>query len=395
MNPLVGMKVLDLTDGNGYVTVMLADYGAEVVKIERPGVGDSNRKLGPQKDGEGIYQPYYNRGKKSVTLDLEQPEGREILRKMVPNFDVVVENMPLGKMESLGLGYEELEKLNPKLVYGSITGWGTKGPWKDYPAVDLLVQAKTGFISFTGFPEKPSVIGYPVAVFYAANYLAAGIVAACTYAEETGIGQKVEVSLWESLLSVHEDKLLTHFIVNDSIKRIGNSYPTVQPTETYKCKDGWFSLSVGTDKHWADLCREMGWNDLAEVERYKYDPDRSMKYYWGDLEVELKKRYAEVTLEEADMGCRRAMVPGGPVNTIKELLVDEQVAVHKMLLEVDDPRYGKILQLGKNKKYHQDNEHDDELKPAPTLGQNNDEIFIGLLGMSEAELSALKAKNVI
>ena len=394
MNPIAGMRVLDLTDGNGYPTVILADYGAEVVKVEKPGVGDSNRRLGPQKDGEGIFQTYYNRGKKSITLDITTAEGQQLLRELVKHFDVLVENFPPETMESYGLGYEELEKIQPKLIYGSLTGWGKKGPLKDYPAIDLLVQAKTGFMSFTGLPEKPTRIGFPISVFYAANYLAAGIVAAYDYADQTGIGQKVEVNLWECLMSVHDDKLVTHFIANEPIQRIGNSFPTVNPQDTFRCKDGWFALSVGTDKHWADLCREMGWDDLGAVERYKHDPDRSMKYYWGDLELEMKKHYAEATLEEADMACRRAMVPGGPVNTIKELLTDEQVAVHNMLIEVDDKRFGKTMQIGRNKKFG-DVSEEPPIQGSCALGEHNDEIFAGLLNLDQARIAALKEAGVI
>lgn len=394
MKPLTSMKVLDLTVGNGYPTLMLADYGATVVKVEAPNGGDTTRYMGPKKDGEGVYQAYLNRGKKSITLDITTADGQDLIRKLAKEMDVVIENFKDGTMETYGLGYEELEKINPKLIYGVLTGWGSKGEWKDYPAIDLLIQAKTGFLDFTGFPEKPSVIGFPLSEHYSANYLAAGVVAAYNYACETGIGQKVEVNMWESLLSAHEDKLLSHFIVNDKIRRLGNSYPTVNPSDIYKCKDGYFALSVGVDKHWKRLCEEMGWDDLYAVERWKVDPERSENYF-GDLENVLKERYLTVTMEEADMACRRAGVPGGPVNSIEDLYKSEQVGVREMLIDVEDERFGKTRQLGKNKKFHDENEHDNELVGSPVLGADNKAVYSDLLHLSDNEMDSLKAKAVI
>lgn len=394
MKPLVNLKVLDFTVGSAYPSLMLSDYGAVVIKVEKPGEGDTTRKMGPQINGEGIYQAYLNRGKKSITLDIYTAEGQELVRKLVKEVDAVIENFPTGTMESLGLGYEDMEKINPRIVYGSLTGWGTKGEWKDYPAVDLLVQAKTGFLDFTGFPEKPSVIGYPISEFYAANYLAAGVNAAYNYACETGIGQKVEVNMWESLISAHEDKLLSHFITNERIRRIGNSYPTVNPSDVYRCKDGFFALSVGVDKHWQRFCEEIGWDDLYAVERWKVDPERSENYF-GDLEVVLRERFLTVTMDEADMACRRGGVPGGPVNSVEDLFKSEQVKAREMILEVEDERFGKTLQLGKNKKFHDDNEHDNEIEGSPVLGSYNTEVYEGMLHLSQDEIAGLKSKGVI
>ena len=190
MKPLIGLRILDLTDGNPYIGSMFADYGAEVVKIEKPGVGDSIRGRGAENgNSEGIYQAYYNRGKKSVTVDVTKPEGQEIIRRLVPHFDMVAANVSEAVMTERGLSYEALKALNPMIVYGILTPFGEEGPWKDYPDYDLIVMARTGLLEKTGFPDKPTRFGFPLGYYYGSWHLTAGMMAAYLNAMESGEGQ--------------------------------------------------------------------------------------------------------------------------------------------------------------------------------------------------------------
>lgn len=395
MKPLCSLKVLDLTDGNPYIGSMFADYGAEVLKIEIPGQGDSIRRRGAvQGKEEGIYQAYYNRNKKSMTLHLTHPKGQEILKRLVSQYDMLAVNRPEDEMAALGLGYEDLKTYNQALVYGVLTAFGEDGPWKNLPDYDLLIMARTGLLEKTGMPEKPTKFGFPLGYFYSSWHLTAGMLAAYLKAQETGEGQKVSTSTWHTMMSLDDTFAECLLGLNTLPKRIGNGFPTTNPTDTFRCKDGWFSLSIGSDQQWIAFARAAGRNDWAEDPRYAHDPARSMENYFGDLDGQLAEYFSTITIEEADRICREAMAPGGPCNTVKELVTDEQVADRKMLLHVADPRLGDTLQIGKPAKFLRDDEHDDDMEPAPKLGADNNRILTELK-MSGEEIETLKNEGVI
>ena len=395
MKPLASLKILDLTDGNPYPGSLFADYGAEVLKIEPPGRGDSIRRRGAAANGaEGPYAPYYNRGKKSMTLDLSRSAGQEVLRRLVPGFDMLVANAPEARLAELGLGYARLKELNPKLVYGVLTPFGEEGPWKDLPDYDLLVMARTGLLEKTGMPDKPTRIGPPLAYYYGAWHLTAGMMAAWLDAQESGRGRKVSVSSWQAICSVDDTYVQGLQGLNTLPKRIGNGFPTTNPTDTFQCKNGWFALSIGSDAQWLAFAAGAGRDDWGEGTVYAHDPDRSMKHYFGELDGQLRDYFRSITIEEADRICREAMVPGGPCNTVRELMDDEQVAARHMLLEVEDPVLGKVTQLGKPAKFLRDAEGDDAVDPAPALGAHTDRVLAGL-GMAEQEISDLRRRGAI
>lgn len=396
MKPLIGLKVLDLTDGNPYIGSMFADYGAEVVKIEKPGAGDTIRRRGAGETGqEGIYQAYYNRAKKSMTIDLTKPQGQEIVRRLVPHFDMLCANAAEEKLAELGLGYETLKALNPRLVYGVLTPFGEEGPWKDLPDYDLIVMARSGLLDKTGFPEKPTRIGFPLGYYYGSWHLTGGMLAAWLKAQETGEGQKVSTSSWQAVMSVDDTFAQCLIGMNELPKRIGNGFPTTNPTDTFKCKNGWFALSIGSDQQWWAFSKEAGRNDWIEDPRYSHDPVRSMENYFGDLDQQLRDYFATITIEEADAICRAAMVPGGPCNTVNELVNDEQVKVREMILPVRDPRIGETLQIGKPAKFLRDNEHDNDIEPAPALGEHTVSLLEQVLNLSGTEIETLKKDAVI
>ena len=318
MKPLCSLKVLDLTDGNPYTGSMFADYGADVLKIENPIGGDSIRRRGAKDKEEGIYQAFYNRGKKSMTLDISKSAGGEVLKRLAPHFDMLVVNKPEEEMKKLGLGYEDLKAVNPRLIYGVLTPYGETGPWKDMPDYDLLINSRSGLQEKTGFPERPTRFGFPLAYIYSSWHLSAGMLAAYLKSQETGEGMKVSVSVWHTMVSLDDTFVEGLLGMNTLPKRIGNGFPTTNPTDTFRCRDGWFSLSIGSDAQWISFAKCAGNNVWAEDPRYAHDPARSMENYFGDLDQQLRDYFATITIEEADTMCREAMVSstssGTPIN---------------------------------------------------------------------------------
>lgn len=393
MKPLRSLKVLDLTDGNPYIGSMFADYGAEVLKIEAPGTGDSIRRRGASGE-EGIYHAYYNRGKRSMTLNLSDPKGQEILKRLLPLYDMLAVNRSEEEMGKIGFSYEEVKAVNPKMIYGVLTPFGEEGPWKDLPDYDLLVMARTGLLEKTGMPEKPTKFGFPLGYFYSSWHLTAGMLAAYWKAMETGEGQKVSTSTWHVMMELDDTFAECLLGMNTLPKRIGNGFPTTNPTDTFQCKDGWFSLSIGSDAQWIAFAETAGREDWATDPRYAHDPARSMENYFGDLDGQLKEFFAGITIAEADRICREAMVPGGPCNTVRELVSDEQVADREMLIHVEDRRLGDTLQVGMPAKFLSENEHDNEIASAPLLGEDNEKI-LAQLQISETEAEKLRENGII
>lgn len=395
MNPLVGLKVLDLTDGIPYIGSMFADYGAKVVKIESPQGDSIRRRGGKTSDSESMYQAYYNRNKESMVVDLSKKQGQELVRRMLPHFDMFCANCSEQVLKEMGLDYASVKEENPKLIYGLLTAFGEEGPWKDFPDYDLIVMARAGLLDRSGFPEKPTRIGFPLGYHFGSWHLTAGMLSAYLQMQTTGVGQKVSNSSWQSVLSVDDTSSQCFFGINELPRRLANGFPTTNPTDTFQCKNGWFALSIGSDQQWWAFSKEAGQTDWIENPKYSHDPVRSMENYFGDLDQQLRDYFASITIEEADQICRNAMVPGGPCNTVMELVNDEQVKVREMILEVNDPVYGKTLQYGKPAKFKKDNEKDNEIEPAPRLGQHTKELLQSLLSMGKEEMEALQTSNVV
>lgn len=327
-------------------------------------------------------------------MDITKSAGVEIIKRLVPQFDMLLVNKSEARMKEIGLGYEELKKENKKLIYGVLTPYGETGPWKDMPDYDLLINSRSGLQEKTGFPEKPTKFGFPLGYIYSGWHLSAGMMAAYLKAQETGEGMKVSVSTWHTLVSLDDTFVEGLLGMNALPKRIGNGFPTTNPTDTFKCKDGWFSLSIGSDAQWISFAKCAGRNDWAEDPRYAHDPARSMENYFGDLDQQLRDYFATITINEADMICREAMVPGGPCNTFRELVKDEQVADRHMIIKVKDSADNDTLQIGKAAKFSRDNEADDEIAPAPALGADTKKVLADL-GMTQEEMDQMRTNGVI
>ena len=392
MFPLEGMKVLDLMTLSGYCGMELADYGAEVIKVQAPGVGDPLRTLAPLKNGASAHHAFRDRGKKSITLDLHHPEGQEIFKKLAADADIILENFAPGTMEALGLGYDELSAVKPSLVYGRISAYGSTGAGADIPQADLIAQAKSGVMHFTGFPENPPTrIGFAISERYAASFLSAAVCLAVYHARSTGEGQLVETTLCGSAIAISEDKVITYGAEHEDPMRTGNAHPLINPYDILKCKDGYVAMGISSDAQWAKFCDAFQCPAWKEDEKYCSNLVRGY-HYFGDLRVKLEELFSHYGMQEIADICDKALIPGTMCSTTKEALQQPQLRVRNMIVSVNDTELGALEMPGRPVKFA--GEQEDDLCAAPAVGAHNAQIY-GALGMDAAALEHLQAEGVI
>ncbi len=395
MLPLKNVRVLDLTALRSFTTMELADHGAEVIKIEQPGCGDPIRSMPPFYRDTAVYHAYVNRGKKSVTLDITKEEGKQIFFELVRNSDVVVENLENGKLDSLGLGYETLREINPKLIYARLSAFGDNGPCKDYVGSDIVAQARGGCMDITGFPEPnpPYQVGAYVGDHYASTFLSGAIMLALFHARATGFGQKVETSLFDAAFSATEDRVAMVDKSDVGWTRTGNAHPSINPYDIYKCKTGYVAIGISTDPQWQRFCEEFGHPEWSEDPKYVTNEKRGENYF-GDLQEKMEEVFSHYSNHEVSERCDKVIVPAAAVNTTEEAINQDQIKVRKLITSVEDPQLGTLKMAGSPIKYVVDGELECEKpNPAPTLGQHNDEILGAI--MNSAQLEALAAKGII
>lgn len=377
MLPLEGVKVLDLSRvlAGPYATMVLADLGADVLKVEHPERGDDTRHWGPPFAGEGearesAYFLAVNRNKRSVGVDLKTPEGLELVKKLATDADVVIENWRRGALAKIGLGYEALQESNPNLIYCSITGFGP-GPDEDRPGYDFLMQARAGIMGITGQPGgEPMKVGVAAADIFCGMTAANAILAALYRRNVTGEGARLEVPLFESTLSWLANRGQEYLISGKDTGLIGNAHPSIVPYQTFDASDKPIVVAVGNNTQFAALCRAVGRPDLAEDERYATNPDRvaNREELIEVLQEEFGKRTADEWAEEI----RAAGVPCGPVNTLADVFEDEHVLGSGILREVEHPAAGTLKTIGSPVLL--DGERLPIRRPPPTLGQHTDEV---------------------
>ncbi|HET7477908.1 MAG TPA: CoA transferase [Rubrobacteraceae bacterium] len=377
MLPLEGVKVLDLSRvlAGPYATMVLADLGADVLKVEHPERGDDTRHWGPPFAGEGearesAYFLAVNRNKRSVGVDLKTPEGLELVKKLATDADVVIENWRRGALAKIGLGYEALQESNPDLIYCSITGFGP-GPDEDRPGYDFLMQARAGIMGITGQPGgEPMKVGVAAADIFCGMTAANAILAALYRRNVTGEGARLEVPLFESTLSWLANRGQEYLISGKDTGLIGNAHPSIVPYQTFDASDKPIVVAVGNNTQFAALCRAVGRPDLAEDERYATNPDRvaNREELIEVLQEEFGKRTADEWAEEI----RAAGVPCGPVNTLADVFEDEHVLGSGILREVEHPAAGTLKTIGSPVLL--DGERLPIRRPPPTLGQHTDEV---------------------
>jgi crotonobetainyl-CoA:carnitine CoA-transferase CaiB-like acyl-CoA transferase len=373
--PLEGLRVLDLSRvlAGPYATMVLADLGADVIKVEHPERGDDTRQWGPPfAGGESAYFLSVNRNKRSTGVDLKELEDLEKVKRLAAGADVLIENMKRGALEKLGLGYEALREANPGLVYCSITGFGP-GKDEERPGYDFLVQARAGIMGITGFPEpdgQPTKVGVAIADIVCGLHAATAILAALHEREQTGEGARIEVPLFESTLSWLANRGQEYLVSGDDKGRMGNAHPTIVPYQTFDASDKQIAVAVGNDAQFGRLCSAIGRSELAGDERYATNPARvaNREELVDVLQKEFSKRAADEWVEMI----REAGVPIGPVNTLADVFSDEHVLSSGILQTVEHPAAGVLEMLASPVLV--DGERPPVRRSPPTLGQHNDEV---------------------
>ena len=391
---LSGLRILDLTRvlAGPFSTMMLADMGAEVIKIEQPGKGDDTRHFAPFQNGESAYYMNLNRGKKGVTLDLKG-KGREMFLELVKTADVVVENYRPGTMDKLGLGYEVLKQVNPKLVYAAVSGFGDTGPYRLRPGYDIIAQAMGGLMSTTGWPGgEPTRSGTAMADVLAGLSVTIGILAALRHRDQAGVGQKVDVALVDSVVASLE--VITQIYLSEGRvpERIGNRYESCYPYDSFAASDGSVVIAAANDKLWRLVCNTLGTSALADDERFDTNAKRVQRH--AEIKPLVEAWTMTQTVDEVVDKMLAAGVPASPINTLDRLVVDPHIAVaREMFVDVEHPKAGHTKLTGAHIKL---SATPPQVRvAAPQLGEHNDAVFGSLLGLGAAQLAQLRSEGVI
>ena len=398
--PLSGVRVTGLEQyiAGPYCTMLLADTGAEVIKIERPGGGDPRRQMPPfaEKDGrkKGAGFMGYNRNKKSLCLNLRDPKGQEVFRNLVANSDVVVENLRPGSMAKLGLGHREMRRMNPQLVWAIISGFGQldgyRGPYSDRPAFDIVAEAMSGMMNLVGYDDKPpSGTVYGMADIVSGIIAAYGVLQALFMRQRTGRGQLVDSAMLDNLLSLNETMVTLYSVAGQEQKR---GVPTVFfPRGAYQTKDGYLAVHVPDNIIWKRFCEVMERSDLIDDERSATSPARAQNH--GFLDPIISEFMATMTRDVAVGKFNAHGVPVAPVYTAEDVFADPHIEARGMLMPIDDPEVG-TYRFARTAPMLEENA---ELprNPAPSLGQHTREILEGLLDYSSSEVDALRDHGVV
>ena len=392
--PLAGVRVLDLTRvlAGPFCAMILGDMGAEVIKIEEPGKGDDTRSWPPFVGGEATYFLSVNRNKQSLTLNLKSPEGRDILTRLVRKSDVVLENFRAGTMERLGLGYKTLAKLNPRLVYCAISGFGESGPEAHRGGYDLIVQAESGVMDLTGFPDGPPVkVGNSIADLVAGMSGAHGVTLALLARQRTRRGQKVEVAMLDVMASLLTYQAGMYLNAGRTPARRGNEHPSIVPYEVFKAADGYLALGVANNSLWERCCAALERPDLAKDPRYATEAAR------------VEHRATLVPLLNEVLGARPAEewmkrleavgVPAGRIRTVPEVCESEHLRARGMLVALPHRKAGTVRMMGVPIRLH--GTPGKARTAAPVLGADTDAVLTRVLGLRRAEVQRLRAAGVL
>jgi formyl-CoA transferase len=391
--PLGGIVVLDLSRvlAGPFCTMMLADLGAEVIKIEVPEKGDDSRRFVPFVNGESGYFMNVNRNKKGITLNLKG-KGRALFEKLVTQADFVVENYRPGVMEKLGIGYENLAKINPKIIYGCVSGFGHSGPYSQRPGYDVIGQASGGMMSVTGWPGgEPTRIGTAMADTLAAYSLTIGLLAALQSRNITGKGQKVDIGIMDSTVASLQIIYPIYTIGHRLPERTGNRYESNYPTDSFHSKDGTFVISAANDKMWQNVCKAIGKPEIAFEDRFAVNSKRVEHH--KEIKAIIEEWSTKLSTEDAVAILLENEAPASQINNLAQVVDDPQAKARELFVEVVHPVAGKTLLNNSHLKL---SETKSEVRaPSPTLGQHNKEIFTKYLGLSDADMQEYKSEGII
>jgi crotonobetainyl-CoA:carnitine CoA-transferase CaiB-like acyl-CoA transferase len=393
--PLDGVRIIDLTRmlTGGYAAMLLGDLGAEVIKIEAPGKGDPLRQMPPHfVKGESAYFLSISRNKKSVTLDLRTDEGREIFYKLVKKADVVFDNFRPGILDKLKVNYEILKEINPGIVCCSISSYGQTGPFKDGPGFDLVIQALSGMMSYTGEPERvPVRMGAPMGDLAGSMFAVYSIAAALLAKEKTGEGRYIDLSLLDCLISMHTYVSEYYWLGGQLPQLVGSGHMSVVPYRAYRTKDGFLTIAVFVEKFWQLLCNVIERPELGSDERYNSTAKRLERR--EEVDSLLEKLFPEKTNDEWMDLLNKEGVPAAPVLPLDKVFEHPQVIEREMVVEVEHPKGGTIKMIGNPVK--QPGVEEQPLEPTPTLGQHTEEVLKSILGFTDEKLGELRDKKII
>lgn len=380
--------------------MMLGDLGADVIKVERPVSGDETRGWGPPfvgkpygpYPGESAYFIAANRNKRSVTVNIQSQDGKEIVRKLAGISDVLVENYRTGDLDRLGLGYDDLHKLYPKLIYCSVSGYGRTGPYADRPGYDAIIQGEGGMMSITGPVDgPPSRVGIPITDITSGMFAATAILAALRSRDLTGEGQLVDISLFDAHIALLTNVASNYLVGGAPPRRLGNAHPNLVPYDSFSARDGWFILGVANEKQWGQLCDMLDRADLKEDERFTSNGKRVTNRV--ELVEELNSTFAQKNVDDWLADLVKAGLPCGRINSIPEVFEHPQAQAREMTLEAEHISAGTVRLPGFPYKFSQTPA--EILRPPPLLGQHTEEILTGLLNYSTEEVASLKESRAI
>lgn len=400
------IKVLDLTRilAGPWATQNLADMGAEVIKVERPGVGDDTRAWGPpflrDADGSETADSSYflsaNRGKKSITVDLANAEGQALIRDLVRNADVVVENYKVGTLSRYGLGPDDLRAVNPRLVYCSVTGFGQDGPYAALPGYDFVFQGMGGLMSITGQPEgtpgdEPMKVGIAISDLLTGMYATTAILAALEHRNVSGEGQYIDMSLLDCVVTINSYQAINYFLSGKVPTRMGNAHSNMVPYQVFKCREGDVIVAVGNDSQYRALCRVIGLEALGSDPQFATAGQRNRNR--EQLIPRIAAAMMERSMEEWVAQLEAANVPCGPIHTMQQVFQDPQVRHREMQISL--PHANGVMAPGVANPMRFSGTPIRYGRAAPTLGEHTDSVLAEKLGLSQAQIAALKEKGVV
>lgn len=402
MQPLHNLRILDITRAlaGPYCTMILGDLGADVLKVERPAIGDETRGWGPPfvgkpygpYPGESAYFLAANRNKRSLTVNIQSAEGQGIIRKLAGISDVLVENYRTGDLDKLGLGYADLRRLYPRLIYCSVSGYGRTGPYANRPGYDAVLQAEGGMMSITGPVEgPPSRVGIPIIDITSGMFAATAVLAALHARDVTGEGQLVDISLFDSHLALLTNVASNYFVGGKPPRRLGNAHPNLVPYDAFSAHDGWFVLGVANDKQWGLLCDVLDRPAWKTEGRFAANRDRVANR--EELSAELNALFSQRDVDDWLAALVKAGLPCGRINSIPEVFSHPQANARGMTLEAQHPTAGTVRLTGFPYKL---SETPAEIhRPPPLLGEHTEEVLTQLLDYSMEDVASLRIKGAI
>jgi formyl-CoA transferase len=393
---LEDLKVLDLSRvlAMPYCSMMLGDLGAEIIRVERPGVGDETRHWGPPWAGEqSAYYLCTNRNKKSITVDLKKKDGQEIIRRLARRCDILLENFLPGSLAEMNLGYEDIKAINPGIIYASVTGYGQYGPYRNLPGFDFIMQAQGGLMSIIGESDGPPMkVGVAIVDITAGLFACSTILAALHHREKSGTGQYIDIALLDAQVAWLANQASNYLISGKVPRRSGNAHPNIVPYETFQAQDGvYIALGVGNDNQWKKFCKLARIESLADDPRYVTNPKRVENR--KELVSFLQDLFLKKTSEEWLKLLGEAEIPCGPINTIDRVLSDPQILAREMVVEMEHPAVGKFKLVGSPMKLSETTVQ--YRFPPPLLGEHTREVLRDILKYDQDKISRLREDKVI